>query len=250
MARELTAIAGTLHPRQLNELLPTALIGVWRRRYARNTASHLRYYLKSLLRFLEPFGAPRITLPKLPPPAARTTIATPAELSALRAAAAPWMRLFLLLCSQLALRFNEAANVSTANWNKEAHTILVRRKGGKLRTLPTSPDIEILLAAAEGDPATPAIWLLKGQVNSPQTIRDTFAALKKRVGANPALTIHDLRRTTATQLLRDTHDVHAVQQLLGHDSLHATAHYLVAFNPQEMRRILEKLWTPGKDTIQ
>ena len=153
------------------------------------------------------------------------------------------MRLLLLLCSRLALRFSEALAITLSDYDHANRTVLVfSTKTQRKRTMPLTADIEVLLAAIAGsDPTIPAVELLAGRRRSKTSIHQNFRQLKQRAGVGPQLHFHDLRRTAATMLYRQTHDVRAAQQLLGHASLHATAYYLAPFDTAQMRELINSL---------
>jgi integrase len=190
-------------------------------------------------------GAPdlRELLPKPHAPGPRERIATQEEIAKLLATAPPSMRCFILLCTQLALRFSEACKTAPKNWNRQDHTITLRTKGDKPRVLPLSPILEALFASAAAQPGEedlPFIALLSGQRKlSRSGIRQQFKSLREKAGIPRDLNPHDLRRTTATALYRQTKDLRAVQQVLGHASIATTAQYLAPWADDEIKKILE-----------
>lgn len=232
--RFLEAVPG-LETHQLSQPLMNGLFAQWKARYSRNTL-HARWgMVRRLLRHLEAYGAPRIDAPKAPGPKARPNIATDDQLQRLRHDAPPWLRLFILLCWQTALRFSEAWRVTPRSYDPKTQTVAILTKGGKPRVIPLTPDIQQLIAPTlEGDPDQPCIALLKGTRCSPGAIRSAWCALNRKLGiegVNP----HDLRRTTATALYRTTKDIRAVQQYLGHDAMTSTLRYLAPLKEEELR---------------
>jgi integrase len=224
-----------LAPHQLSQTFLNGLFLDWKKRYARNTM-HVRWLmLKRMLRSLEAHGVPPLEFAKVPGPRAREATATPAQLAALRHSAPPWLRLFILLCWQTALRFSEALAVTPRSYNADTSTVTIRTKGDKTRTIPLTEEIrDLLKPTLDGDRDTSCIALLKGTRCSPGAIRSAWCQLTKRLGiegVNP----HDLRRTTATALYRTTHDLRAVQQYLGHDAMTSTLRYLAPLKEEELR---------------
>jgi integrase len=242
---QLSEIAGHLEPRQLNPLMAFGLVAGWRHRNAPSTAYHRRNALQRILRHLEKFGAPPIDLPKLRMPKARGITATREEIAQLLTHASPHMRLFILLCWHLALRFSEAFAVSTQAWDRDNHTITVTVKGGGERTIPTTPEVEEMLAVATHHeaPGQGAVSALHGHRSySKYALRMEWKRLKKKAGlrgheANP----HDLRRTTATALYAISKDLRAVQQYLGHTTMAATVHYIAPLAPDKLREYQQLL---------
>jgi len=180
-------------------------------------------------------------------PGPRKTIATAEEITRLFAAAEPWQRLWLLLCSQLALRNSEARSIKASNYDPAAQTISFRKKGGGTHVLPVTPDIAALFEAApeapEGQDWT-YIERWRGKRLSKAAVEHKWRQLKRRTGVRLELRAHDLRRTTAVSMYQLTHDLRAVSHLLGHASMSATCGYLAHQDPQALRPLLAQLRPP------
>lgn len=157
-----------------------------------------------------------------------------------------WFRCFLLLCSDLALRFREAKNATPSGWDHEAGTLTVRAKGGYDHTLPLTDELTAILQSlpADADVRKPIVDLLAGRHIGDSAIRMAWKRLKAKLAIADDTRIHDLRRTTATALYDLTKDLRVVQQLLGHHSLRSTTHYLAEKHPAELRGLLESLKLP------
>ncbi len=230
----------------------------WRKTHRPTYVWSLRNQLARFLHYLHEIGGPDLTreLDRIRQPRPRQTTATQDELAALLAHAAPWMRCFLLLTGQLGLRFTEAALLCPANYDPDRHTITYVHKGGDQNTLPTSPDVDTLFAAAPltDDPHTPYIQLLRGsqQLRRPHishfAVRHEFARLKRKAGVRDELRPHDLRRTAAVSMYEHTHDLRIAQQLLGHSHLSSTARYLTHVDAAKMRTLFDQLHFPTKRT--
>jgi integrase len=236
--------------------VPVGLIETWRRNLAPSTVYGQTQALRKLLRRFAEIGAPNLLqhLPRVRCPEPRSVTITPEEFARMLAAAPAHMKLFLQLCSQLALRFTEAWELCPAAYNKEQQTIRVRTKGGKYRVLPITPEIAGLLNAAEpvDDPLRRYVSILSGKTMSAQGVRTAFRRLVKQTGANPALNPHDLRRTTANLAYTLTKDLRVVQQLLGHTRFASTAWYMAPLQPEELADVLDKLrgHRTTKETVQ
>jgi integrase len=232
-----------MSPQDLRPIHAETILMRWRKHYAAWTVYTRRGILQHLLNSLTAYGAPRIRAPKIRQPPPRPVIATQAEIAQALAIAKPHERLLILLCWQTALRSNEAATLTVSAWNREAHTVTTPTKGGKVRTLPVTNDIEEMLAAATAcasSPDQPAIEALRGHRLSRHTMNIAWWKLKKKAGINPELRLHDLRRTTATNLYRISKDIRGVQEYLGHSQLQSTTHYLAPLGEQGLRE-LQKL---------
>jgi integrase/recombinase XerC len=234
---------GSLYPRQLNAAIVENLWMRWRTRYAASTAYGRRHVLNSILRTLALSGAPAIKAPRMRKPEPRATICDPAKINQLFAAADTSMRLFILLCWHLALRFHEALAVTPLSWSESEQTVTIKTKGGKTRTIPVTPEVETLIRAATlqaGNPGESCVSILNGKPVSDGGIRAAWYRLVDAAGVRE-LRPHDLRRTTATNLYRITKDLRAVQQYLGHSSLASTTSYLAPLSTENLRGLHEQL---------
>lgn len=214
-------------------------------KYAPGTRYQRVKKLRHLLANLIQAGAPdfRLTLPKPHAPNPRERIATPQELEAILKTADPRMRCFLLLCIQLGLRWAEACRVAPKNYDAEKHTITLRTKGGKARTMPVPPMVEALFGIAAPQPeesGTPYVGLLSPRRKITNSgMRNAYKQHRERCGIARDLNPHDFRRTLATKIYRETHDLQAAQQVLGHKSIATTAMYLAPWADDHIKQILE-----------
>lgn len=179
------------------------------------------------------------------------TIAQPAELAALFQHSPPGMRFLILAWTELGLRFSEGLRISPFDVDHDAGTVSVITKGNKPRTMPLTANLRIaiepLYPIAPGEARSPIFALLHPRLKSrnPATVSDTARRLWNRVrsksGVRMELNPHDLRRTLATTFYRKTLDVHATQQILGHENLATTTHYLAPHDPEHLRKLLNEL---------
>ena len=58
----------------------------------------------------------------------------------------------------------------------------------------------------------------------------------RKAGIVPAKSSHDVRRTVATQLYHNTHDIELVRKFLGHSDVKTTWEYIVDINAEEEDR--------------
>jgi integrase len=75
---------------------------------------------------------------------------------------------------------------------------------------------------------------LKGIPINKDSFRGEWQRLTRRCGLSH-IWPHDLRRTVATNLYRETHDLRAVQQYLGHSRIDSTTHYLAPLDDDQLR---------------
>jgi integrase len=246
VALELTAEIGHLQPRQLSSFIAEAFFAKWRTRYSPMTLYTRRAIYQRLLGVLTQYGAPPIKLSKVRKPEPRGVTATQEEIQKLLGAATPALRLFIILCWQLALRRSEALAVTPLSYDDKTHTVCIRTKGGKMRRIPLTSDAEEMIRVASksaADPSESCVSILNGRPMKRMDKR--WWQLTKKCNLTH-IHPHDLRRTTATNLYRTTHDIRAVQQYLGHTQLVSTTHYLAPLSEEQLRGMHQLLNFHGK----
>src|SRR5208282_5489472 len=167
--------------------------------------------------------------------------ATDAELDALFGAADPPLRMLLMLTAVMGLRISEALSAGWESYDVEHQTLTLKTKGGKFRQFPVPPVVAKTIDIAPRDTATFIAGLANRKTLSAIAVRERWRRLKRRLGIHADLTPHDLRRTAAVRIYRDTHDVLAAKALLGHDSLATTGRYLEPYEPEAMRVLRDSL---------
>lgn len=160
-----------------------------------------------------------------PPP--RNVTATDEERRLILQAAKPHMLMFLLLCSDLAIRSGTAMRIAPIHYNPEREEITFKTKYSESLTLPVTAELSTLMKRHKGDASVPYVAALhpNGQI-ADRNIREQFTRLRRSVGITKEFTPHDLRRTTAVAAYAITKDLRMVQALLGHRGLSSTLHYL------------------------
>jgi integrase len=211
----------------------------------------------------EDHGAPQLAnklrLPTKPRP--RNVRITIEERDLLVESAPPHARVWLLLCSDLAMRSGTAARIAPCHINTTNHTVTFTTKNGATQSLHlTRRLIQLLAPYCTPPPGTAAAWqnftpsppakkrrgynkpprptpwtsetpfitLLHPQHTQivPQAMRSWWARHVKRLGMRKDIRPHDLRRATAVRMYEQVGDVRAVQALLGHRDTTSTWHYL------------------------
>ncbi len=235
-ARVLIAAAGSLHPERLT-IASIATLNLWARsggtpstRYSRGAGAReilkyltMEYKAKNLARHIDRL---RVATP-------RNVTATQAERDALISKAPPHIRCWLLFCSDLAIRSGTASRITPQAFDKEAGTITFTTKNGAKQKTQVTAELRALMSQAirpnvpyasqigrNREPGT------RGAILSANTLNRNFRALKARCGIERDLRPHDLRRTTARRVYKQTQDLRQVQALLGHSSLGSTLWYL------------------------
>jgi integrase len=135
-------------------------------------------------------------------------------------------RLALMLAAYAGLRRAEVAGLHASMI--EDGWIRVEGKGKKVRRVPIHPDLagELKRARDMGG------YLFPGRDGDGPISPDSMG---KRMGRllPPGVSAHHLRHMFATSAYRHSHDIRAVQQLLGHSSL-ATTQIYVSSNDDEL----------------
>jgi len=193
--------------------------------------------LSSFFSFLQDMGhchsnpARRLPLPKV----ARNlpTVLTAEQVQQLLAAAqTPDRRLLVLLLLSTGLRRSEAAAITLDQIDLEHRQLRVRGKGNKERVVPLTPEVVQAIQqylAWRGPTKSNNLFVSQmwGQPISGARVHRIVRALLERAGlAGQGITVHKLRHTFATHLVRNGVDVKTVQELLGHSDLGTTAKYL------------------------
>jgi len=162
----------------------------------------------------------------------------PAVLSAeqvqqlLAAAQTPDRRLLVLLLLSTGLRRSEAAAITLDQVDLEHRQLRVRGKGNKERMVPLTAEVVDAIReylACRGPTQSDHLFISQmwGQPISGARIHRIVRGLLERAGlAGQGITVHKLRHTFATHLVRNGVDVRTVQELLGHSDLGTTAKYL------------------------
>ena len=206
--------------------------------YAHSTKIGVTWALRRILTDLwEYHGAPKLDMvvPHYPAARPRNVTATRDEIETLLNAAKPSLRLWLLFCSDLALRSGTANKLNGSNYDPERGELRFVSKGQAKQMLPVTEEIRTMLDPLDHCTETPYVWQLrkKEQVRGHQSLvypakilRKELKALRLSLGITKRIIPHDLRRTAAVAMLDETHDLRAVKVLLGHSDLKTTLGYL------------------------
>ena len=264
-ARLILAYAGDSLPEELSAAhafeVNSAITGSgWAHSTRRNTASEVTRIFYWLAQY---HGAPDLSalIEKHPGLRPRNTVASEAEKETLLTAAPAHLQLWLLLCSDLAIRSGTAARLAPQHYDAATQTLTFTTKYGARQTMPVTDEIaELIDRCNMADPepftlqlhrthphkfATPADMTERNNQNA---LQYGFRTLRRSVGIERSLTPHDFRRTTAVRMYRHTHDARDVQALLGHRSLASTIWYLDHDLRPVNRSILELIKRPAPRT--
>lgn len=163
---------------------------------------------------------------------------------ALERAPSAEIRSWLLLGAYEGLRCQEIAGLDVDDVRLEDSSLLVRRgKGRKERLVPLHPLVADALEKLPM-PSSGAIFTMAGSSRRvpPYVVSQRINRFLDTLEV-PS-TAHALRHWFATNLLRGTHDLRIVQEMLGHSSV-ATTQIYTAFDNDLARRAVEQLRLPG-----
>lgn len=189
-------------------------------------------------------------MPKVRRPTPRETIATPEEIERLKAVSKSWMRLYITIAQNTALRRGDILRLSAANITADPAfgpgLRIEQQKTGRVVILPMTPQLAeaIDVLPPSDNPATPFLERAAGHAITAMMYGHEWAATRKRAGVRSEITGHDIRRTVAVTLYDATRDLRVVQHVLGHKSLSSTLQYLEHKDPDALRPLLAQLWTP------
>lgn len=133
------------------------------------------------------------------------------------------------------LRLSELVSLDLAVVDFDAEVFrVVRRKGGKL--LPVYFNVEVTIALRRwlwqrkdypnADTSSALFLSDRGHRLSRRAVEDLVAKYAKLAGLNKRVTPHTLRHSTATELIRLGNSIEVVAEVLAHDSLDTTRHYV------------------------
>lgn len=141
------------------------------------------------------------------------------------------VKLMLLLGAFAGLRRAEIATLHADNIELETGTLRITGKGSKTRLIPIHP---VLLPVLEEVKAKGG-WVFPNGRGTPLTPTTVGRLVKPYLGN---LSTHALRHRFASQVHANSHDLRAVQDLLGHSSLATTQRYLQVTDEQRNAAVL------------
>lgn len=141
------------------------------------------------------------------------------------------------------LRLSEALNLKLIDINSAENYIFIRSgKGDKDRTTLLSQ--RLLLALRKYYKMyKPHIWLFEGKPGHQYSSRSVQNIMKRAIekaGIKKDATVHSLRHSFATHLLKHGTNIRHIQKLMGHESLRTTQVYLHV-SPQELQKVCSPL---------
>jgi integrase len=227
--------------------------------FALATKTYKANCLRQILRWLwQEHGAPKLDggTTKYAGLRPRNVTVTEEERSLILEAAPDYLKLWILLCADLALRSGTALIIGPEHYDPARQTLRFVTKKGARQTMPTTDEIDELVAKCNMSHQASFVRQLHlsephtaGRPLDPTAIRDdqldhAWRELVSAVGITRRIVPHDLRRTAAVAMLEETGDVRDVQALLGHRSLQSTIWYLDHDLRPVKRETLERIKRP------
>lgn len=115
--------------------------------------------------------------------------------------------------------------------NNMIHLDGERTKTGKSRSLPLREDVKKLLAEFTAK----RVYVFPSRTGDPRKLQTAFNGIVRRAELYPKPTLHALRHTFATLLLRSGLDIYSVQKLMGHTQISTTTIYLTPADSNTVR---------------
>ena len=207
------------------------------------TRAAARASVRSLYRWARTTGRvpadPSLDLPRIRVPRTRRRGCPDAPLAAALAQAAPRERFMIGLCALMGLRRAEVAAIHSDDIDLAGQVLLVHGKGGRDRLVPVHPALAQPLAAVHG-------WAFPGRFGGHLSVNHVGVLISDALG--PGWTAHALRRRAATGAYAASHDLVAVQELLGHASI-ATTQLYVGVEDDAVRQAVGALRLPTPLTV-
>lgn len=127
------------------------------------------------------------------------------------------------------LRIGEACRLKPEDIDSKRGLIKVLGKGRKERYVMLSERLLVILRAYWKKAQPKGGWLFpggkKGKPLSSSAVAKALAFAVEKAKLRKHVTPHTLRHSFATHLLETGTDIRVIQELLGHGSIHSTAHY-------------------------
>lgn len=149
----------------------------------------------------------------------------------LLSAAPTHMRLYILLCSDVAIRAGTVVRLCENDWDHDNGCFRFTTKANVVVALPVTKRLRAMIDMAhtyKADTGTPYLKRIGGPdvYWQQHSYGRQLKLLQAELGIRPAVTSHDLRRSAARRMYEVTKDLRVVQALLGHTNIASTFHYL------------------------
>jgi len=168
---------------------------------------------------------PSKDLPSVRVPHGKPKPASDVAVNAALEKASPRVKLMITLGTRVGARAMEIAqvNVKDLEAGEKGYSLRIKGKGSKTRLVPVADDLaQMILVDDEGNPRTGFIF--PGRIDGHIAPATVSRYVSKTLP--PGVTCHKLRHRFATRAYRNSgHNLLALQQLLGHESVATTQSY-------------------------
>jgi len=155
-------------------------------------------------------------------------------------------RLLILIMLKCGLRVDEVRNLKKEDINIKKRTVtVINGKGGKNRVVPLFNEmVNDMKSLLKGKKDEDFVFLNRhGNQMSERGIYGFVVRYVKKAKIKKDITCHGLRRTCATELIRNGASITSVQRFLGHSSISTTQIYV----RQTEEEILDEIRTKSKN---
>lgn len=185
-------------------------------------------YRGTLRRWAEFDGCPFAFLAKYRTPPAPPAVPHPLPegiqgvLAMIASTTNPKHKALCALTGLVGLRVDEATNVEPSDINLHERSVTICGKGEKTRIVPlTDMVLGIIMPAYKLAVANGTTLVDLTESGARKSIRRHG----RRAGLSRDVASHDMRSTAATEMYERTHDIRAVQEILGHSDVRTTQGY-------------------------
>lgn len=202
-----------------------------RQQWKPETRKAYRNTISSFFRWLHKSGRrsddPSLDVPRVKKPHAHPRPCPDRYIAAAMEMATPSERLMIRLGAECGLRRGEIARVHSDDVvaDSAGRSLIVRGKGDKQRIVPLPDDLAGIIMDARG-------YLFPGRFGG--HVEESYIGDHISRLLPDGYAAHTLRHRFATTAYAATHDLFVVAELLGHESVETTEHY-VAMTPSRLR---------------
>lgn len=219
---------------QLTQIGPAEIHRMFGERLAegieRSTLNRLRAALSVLFnwaieRGLHPGPNPILKVRKFRESPGRTRYLTPAEADRLWLAAPAHLRGIISVALHTGGRLQEILGLSWGDLDLEARVVTFSKesaKGRKLRTVPMSPALHVILSGLRRGRPDQRVFTWRGQPL--RSVRSGFEAAARKAGLQ-SVVFHTLRHTFSSWYVQNGGNIERLQVYLGHSTIELTQRY-------------------------
>lgn len=184
---------------------------------------------------------PTVLLDPIPVRKRMPRIAPDAAVAAALVNATPRDRALVMLARYACLRLSEISTLRMRD--RVGETLIVRGKGDKERYVDINPPLMLALVVLEEE--QPFGPYFPGETNGHLHPQSVHKIIKRATGWHP----HALRHAGASAAYRETRNLRAVQDMLGHSSLATTERYLHITSEERRAAAMATMIQPGPSAI-